>query len=120
MSLRETRRSGRDRAALLHVACHSYANPSDQQPSCAGSRKRRVMMAVDALTTTVAADDPLLSAEEVSAMLGGVPVGTLKRWRTERNGPVALHIGRHVRYRRSAVEEWLRQKDREAADWMRG
>ncbi|TWG97800.1 helix-turn-helix protein [Nocardioides sp. J9] len=51
-------------------------------------------------------------------MLGGVPVATLKRWRTQRSGPLVLHIGRHVRYRRSAVETWLSEKDREAADWM--
>lgn len=69
-------------------------------------------------TSNVAADDPLLTPEEVSAMLGGVPVATLKRWRTQRSGPLVLHIGRHVRYRRSAVETWLSEKDREAADWM--
>lgn len=62
--------------------------------------------------------DPLLTAEEVSSMLGGVPLATLKRWRTQRTGPVALHIGRHVRYRLSAVELWLQAKDREAEAWM--
>ena len=66
----------------------------------------------------VAAADPLLTPDDVSTMLGGVPTATLKRWRTQRTGPVALHIGRHVRYRRSAVEAWLATKDREAADWM--
>lgn len=64
------------------------------------------------------ANDPLLSPEDVSIMLGGVPVRTLKRWRTERTGPVAMHLGRRVVYRRSAVEAWLEQKDREAAAWM--
>jgi predicted DNA-binding transcriptional regulator AlpA len=64
------------------------------------------------------AHDPVLSPEEVSAMLGGVPLATLKRWRSERTGPVPLHIGRHVRYRRSAVEAWLIEKDREAEAWM--
>ena len=62
--------------------------------------------------------DPLLTPEEVSSMLGGVPPATLKRWRTQRTGPVALHIGRHVRYRLSAVELWLQTKDREAEAWM--
>ena len=69
-------------------------------------------------TSNAEADDPLLTPEEVSVMLGGVPVATLKRWRTQRSGPLVLHIGRHVRYRRSAVETWLSEKDREAADWM--
>lgn len=64
------------------------------------------------------ADDPVLSPAEVSVMLGGVPVATLKRWRTQRTGPAALHIGRHVRYRRSAVEAWLAARDRDAAAWM--
>lgn len=64
------------------------------------------------------AHDPLLSPDDVSLMLGGVPVRTLKRWRTERTGPVPLHIGRRVVYRQSAVETWLEQKDREAAAWM--
>jgi|GEM_PF-6117602 len=63
-------------------------------------------------------DDPLLTPEDVSVILGGVPPGPLKRWRTQRTGPVVLHIGRHVRYRRSAVEAWLLEKDREAVTWM--
>lgn len=75
-------------------------------------------MRIVTIETAQTADDPILLPAEVSAMLGGVPVATLKRWRTERTGPVALHIGRHVRYRRSAVEEWLDEKDREAAAWM--
>ncbi len=69
-------------------------------------------------TSPATADDPLLTPEEVSVMLGGVPTATLKRWRTQRTGPLVLHIGRHVRYRRSAVETWLSEKDQEAADWM--
>lgn len=68
-------------------------------------------------TSTTAADQ-LLTPEEVSDLLGGVPPATLKRWRTQRTGPVVLHIGRHVRYRRSAVEAWLEAKDIEAAEWM--
>jgi hypothetical protein len=63
-------------------------------------------------------NDPLLTPEELSALLGGIPTGTLKRWRSQRCGPVALHVGRHVRYRRSMVEAWLREKDLEAASWM--
>ena len=63
-------------------------------------------------------EDPLLSPEEVSRMLGGVAVATLKRWRVERRGPCPLHIGRLVMYRYSAVEAWLEEKDREAAIWM--
>lgn len=70
------------------------------------------------MTQSITATDPLLTPEEVSEILGGVPPATLKRWRTQRTGPVVLHIGRHVRYRRSEVEAWLQTKDREAAEWM--
>jgi predicted DNA-binding transcriptional regulator AlpA len=63
-------------------------------------------------------EDPLLTPEEVSRMLGGVAVGTLKRWRVRRQGPCPVHIGRLVMYRYSAVEAWLEEKDREAAVWM--
>lgn len=66
----------------------------------------------------ISPEDPLLTPDDVSIMLGGIPVRTLKRWRTERTGPIPLHIGRRVVYRRSAVEAWLAQKDREATAWM--
>jgi predicted DNA-binding transcriptional regulator AlpA len=69
-------------------------------------------------TGPLSVEDPLLTPEEVSDMLGGVPPATLKRWRTQRTGPAPLHIGRYVRYRRSAVETWLCEKDAEAAAWM--
>lgn len=88
------------------------------------ARARRKEPAVDTYppptrsATALIADDPLLAPKEVSVILGGVPPATLKRWRTQRTGPVVLHIGRHVRYRRSAVEAWLREKDREAEAWM--
>jgi predicted DNA-binding transcriptional regulator AlpA len=73
---------------------------------------------VHAMNEGTTASDQLLTPDEVSEILGGVPPATLKRWRTQRTGPVVLHIGRHVRYRRSAVEAWLQTKDREAAEWM--
>lgn len=94
--------------------------PHLQERSSIISRREVVDVTTQAPASlaSASADDPVLSPDEVSAMLGGVPLGTLKRWRTERTGPVALHIGRHVRYRRSAVEGWLREKDREATAWM--
>lgn len=44
--------------------------------------------------------------------------GHLERWRTPRVGPAPLHIGGRVRYRRSAAETWLCEKNAEAAAWM--
>ena len=48
----------------------------------------------------------LLTIGELSSMLG-VPVDTLYGWRHRGEGPPGYRIGRHVRFRRSAVEVWL-------------
>ena len=48
----------------------------------------------------------LLTIVELSEMLG-IPVDTLYGWRHRGEGPQGYRIGRHVRYRRSAVEDWL-------------
>jgi excisionase family DNA binding protein len=48
----------------------------------------------------------LMTLLEVSQLLG-VPVATLYRWRHCGEGPSDYRIGRHVRYRRAAVEAWI-------------
>ncbi|WP_198410350.1 helix-turn-helix transcriptional regulator [Microlunatus flavus] len=48
----------------------------------------------------------LLTISELSEMLG-IPVDTLYGWRHRGEGPEGYRIGRHVRYRRAAVEAWL-------------
>lgn len=48
----------------------------------------------------------LLTLAEVAELLA-VPVGTLYAWRYRGQGPQGYKIGRHVRYRREAVDEWL-------------
>jgi excisionase family DNA binding protein len=50
--------------------------------------------------------EALLTPQDLSAMLG-VPVATLYRWRHFGDGPPSIRVGRHIRYRRPAVEEWL-------------
>ena len=55
------------------------------------------------------AGDRLMSLTDVSEMLG-IPVHTLYRWRYKGDGPVGYRVGRHVRYRREAVEAWLEQQ----------
>lgn len=50
--------------------------------------------------------EPLMTLTDLSEMLG-VPVATLYGWRHRGEGPPGYRVGRHVRYRRSAVEEWL-------------
>jgi excisionase family DNA binding protein len=49
---------------------------------------------------------PLLSVEQLAAYLQ-VPVPTLYQWRHKGTGPRGLRVGRHVRYRRVDVEEWV-------------
>lgn len=60
--------------------------------------------------------DRLMTLAELADMLG-VPVNTVYQWRTRGEGPPGYRIGRHVRYRRTAVEAWLELQtdDRHAA-----
>ena len=51
----------------------------------------------------------LLTIVELSEMLG-IPVDTLYGWRHRGEGPQGYRIGRHVRYRRAAVEAWLEER----------
>jgi excisionase family DNA binding protein len=53
--------------------------------------------------------DMVFLLTDVSEMLG-IPVHTLYRWRYKGDGPVGYRVGRHVRYRREAVEAWLEQQ----------
>ena len=58
---------------------------------------------------TLQAGEKLMSLTDVSEMLG-IPVHTLYRWRHNGDGPAGYRVGRHVRYRRDAVEAWLEQQ----------
>lgn len=53
--------------------------------------------------------EQLISITDVWEMLG-VPVATLCRWRYLGEGPPGYRVGRHVHYRRSAVEVWIEQQ----------
>jgi predicted DNA-binding transcriptional regulator AlpA len=69
-------------------------------------------------------------ANEPGALLGGwisradlaqqlqVTEGTLRRWEAQRWGPPCIRAGRKIYYRRSAVLEWM--EEREAAGHRRG
>lgn len=50
--------------------------------------------------------DRLMTLAELAEMLG-IPVNTLYGWRCRGEGPPGYRIGRHIRYRRAAVEAWL-------------
>jgi excisionase family DNA binding protein len=58
---------------------------------------------------TLQAGEKLMSLTDVSELLG-IPVHTLYRWRHNGDGPAGYRVGRHVRYRREAVEAWLEQQ----------
>lgn len=55
--------------------------------------------------------DRLLTVQELAEYLG-VPVATLYQWRYRREGPPGFRVGRHVRYRRADVEDWIEQRVR--------
>jgi excisionase family DNA binding protein len=69
---------------------------------------------VNAETVTLE-PERLLSPKQVASYLG-VPVTTLYVWRHRGGGPPAFRVGRHLRYRREDLEEWLkRQANRKPA-----
>jgi excisionase family DNA binding protein len=54
----------------------------------------------------------MLTLAEVAAELR-VPAETLRKWRTQGTGPRAAKVGKHLRYRRSEVDRWLAERERE-------
>ena len=56
----------------------------------------------------------VLTAAQAAAYLQ-VPEETLRRWRGQGTGPKHAKVGRHVRYRRAALDRWLEECEREAA-----
>lgn len=56
-----------------------------------------------------------LLPEELAAELG-ICERTLSRWDSLRIGPPRVTIGRKVRYRRLAVQEWLLKRERGLSD----
>jgi hypothetical protein len=44
-----------------------------------------------------------------------VPVHTVKYWRAHKRGPKWFRVGRHPRYRESAIREWELAQEAEVA-----
>ena len=87
----------------------------DMRPTDASGGERKMITGKKSI-------ERLMTLPELSEMLG-IPVETLYGWRHRGEGPVGYRIGRHVRYRRAAVEEWLEtQADRrdQMGWWDRG
>lgn len=53
--------------------------------------------------------DRLLTLEEVADYLN-VPASTLRRWRVEHTGPVALKVGRVLRYDPADLTRWVNSR----------
>jgi excisionase family DNA binding protein len=60
-------------------------------------------------------DDELLTLQEVAGVLK-VPVTTLRKWRTSGTGPTGFRVGKYVRFRRSAVEQFVSDQEAKAED----
>lgn len=53
--------------------------------------------------------DEYLTTAQAAGELGLAPK-TLRNWRTRGGGPPAVKMGAAVRYRRSALERWARER----------
>ncbi|TQL48777.1 excisionase family DNA binding protein [Homoserinimonas aerilata] len=56
----------------------------------------------------------LLTTAEAAQYLN-VPIGTLHYWRSMGTGPNSMKLGRRVMYRRDALDEFVLQQERFAA-----
>jgi excisionase family DNA binding protein len=51
-------------------------------------------------------DREIMTTQELSVYIN-VPVTTIYGWRYKGDGPRAMRVGRHLRFRRRDVESWL-------------
>jgi hypothetical protein len=51
----------------------------------------------------------LWTVQDLSEFLG-IPVDTIRGWRTKKYGPAARKIGKHLRYDPAEVRRWLDDK----------
>jgi excisionase family DNA binding protein len=64
------------------------------------------MPPTDLLDKASPVDEQLWTINQLSEFLQ-VPVKTIRGWREKREGPRGLRIGKHLRFRRMDVLEWL-------------
>jgi excisionase family DNA binding protein len=53
--------------------------------------------------------DKLLTVDELAGYLD-VPKATIYAWRYHGQGPPGFRVGRHLRYRDSDVQRWIRDR----------
>jgi len=54
--------------------------------------------------------DQLLTQKQLCALLGGISPRTLREWAAKGDGPKAIRLGKHVRYRVGDYRAWLAAK----------
>lgn len=52
-------------------------------------------------------DDRIIFAPELSEVLGGIPLGTIRYWTYTGAGPRSFKLGRRRAWRYSEVQSWL-------------
>jgi len=62
--------------------------------------------------------DRLLTTQQLAEYLA-VPVATLYAWRHAGEGPPGFRVGKHVRYRWSDVDQWVRSQLHSTAERTR-
>lgn len=60
---------------------------------------------------TIASEPGLMTTTEVSKELG-IPVGTLRYYRSVGCGPTSFRLGGRVRYRRDLLDAWVAEQER--------
>ncbi len=55
-------------------------------------------------------------SEQQCAEALGISRRTLSRWHRLREGPPRTYVGKRIRYRRSSVESWLAEQEREVGE----
>lgn len=61
--------------------------------------------------------DQLFTPEELSEYLE-IPIATLYAWRYRGRGPISFRVGKHLRYRRNDIDQWI-GRQLEVADTSR-
>ena len=83
-----------------------------REDSLSTTRRAMVTMATGATRPEL---EELLTLGEV-AKIFKVEEGTVRKWRSNREGPKGFRVGKYVRYRRSAVADFIAEREAEEAE----
>ena len=93
----------------IEIATESEARGRQRKRAGLGSEIDSKASAYGYASARASEHRALLSPEELAAYLA-VPLATVYRWRSRREGPCGIRVGRHVRYRLDDVERWLNDR----------